>query len=243
MKIILGGSTGFVATELIKQALSNPAVTTIVGLARRETPVPENLAPGADSSKLKSVICNDFENYDESVKKQLAGADACIWLIGVTPSQLKTMTPAESRKICYNYAVYALETISKLPREGSMGKPFRFIYVSGAKSERDQTKKPFPLGEYLLMRGEVENYVLNHAKESNTTVDVCIAKPGLIDAPGRMGIVMKVVSTIGRTIIGLPKVDVSEISATLLAQAVGPIEKDTLLNEDLIRIGGKALSS
>lgn len=79
MKIIVAGSTGFVATELIRQAISIPAITSIVGLARRTTPVPPNMKSGADTLKLKSVVCEDFEKYSERVKQELAGADACIW--------------------------------------------------------------------------------------------------------------------------------------------------------------------
>lgn len=69
-----------------------------------------------------------------------------------------------------------------------------------------------------------------------------MAKPGLIDAPGRSGFVMNTLSTIGHTIIGLLKVDVSEIAATLLLQAVKGVEAETLLNEDLVRIGQRALA-
>jgi nucleoside-diphosphate-sugar epimerase len=79
MKVIVAGSTGFVGTEVIRQALSNPAVTSIIGLARRETAVPQNTGPGADPTKLKSIICDDFEKYSESAKQELSGADACIW--------------------------------------------------------------------------------------------------------------------------------------------------------------------
>jgi hypothetical protein len=79
MKLIIAGSTGFVATEIIRQAIPNPAITSIIALARRETAVPPNT--GADASKLKSVVCNDFSNYSENVKKELAGADACIWYV------------------------------------------------------------------------------------------------------------------------------------------------------------------
>lgn len=75
MKLIVAGSTGFVATELIRQALLHPAVSSVVALGRRQTPVP----PGADSAKFKSVVCDDFEHYPESVRHELAGADACIW--------------------------------------------------------------------------------------------------------------------------------------------------------------------
>jgi hypothetical protein len=79
MKLIVAGSTGLIATEVIRQALSNSSVSTIVGLARRQTAVPENTGPDANAAKLKSVICDDFNNYPEVVKNELAEADACIW--------------------------------------------------------------------------------------------------------------------------------------------------------------------
>jgi len=241
MKLIVAGSTGFVATELIRQALSNSAVTSIVALARRVTAVPQNAGPGADAEKLKSVVCSDFGNYPDSVKRELAGADACIWLIAVTPSQLKKMPWEEARKICLDYTLTGLETIAQLPR-GSAGKSLHFLYISGANSERDPSKKPWVLGDYCLMRGEAESRILDYAKESKGAVEACVAKPGLIGAPGRTGLLMQAVQTVGRSIIGLPKVDVSEIAATLLDQAVKGFDKDTLLNEDLIRIGQKALA-
>ena len=41
--------------------------------------MPQNSGPNADVKKIKSVVCEDFTNYPENVKKELAGADACIW--------------------------------------------------------------------------------------------------------------------------------------------------------------------
>lgn len=75
MKLVVAGSTGFVGTEVVRQALSNPKITSVLALARRTTPVPAN----ADASKLQSVVCEDFENYSDAVKSQLSGADACVW--------------------------------------------------------------------------------------------------------------------------------------------------------------------
>ena len=69
----------------------------------------------------------------------------------MTPSQLKTTPWEEVRKVCVDYTMTGLETIAQLPRD-SAGKPFRFIYTSGAKSERDPSKKPWVLGDYCLMR-------------------------------------------------------------------------------------------
>jgi uncharacterized protein YbjT (DUF2867 family) len=79
MKLVVSGATGFVATEVIRQSLSNPRITSVLALARRPVTVPENLPPGADTSKLKSVVVEDFGKYSDDAKKQLEGADACIW--------------------------------------------------------------------------------------------------------------------------------------------------------------------
>lgn len=76
MKLAIGGSSGFVGAELVRQALSNPAITSVIGLSRRETTVSSSV-DGA--SKLKSVVCGDFEAYPESVKEELHDVDACIW--------------------------------------------------------------------------------------------------------------------------------------------------------------------
>lgn len=79
MKLIIAGGTGFVATELIRQSLNDPRITAVLALARRPVDVPWNLGPNADAAKLKSIVVQDFENYSDDVKKQLEGADACIW--------------------------------------------------------------------------------------------------------------------------------------------------------------------
>jgi len=79
VKLIIGGATGFVATEIIRQSLSNPKITTIYALGRKPIAVPTGTAPGADTSKLKSLVVKDFENYPEDVKAQLADADGAIW--------------------------------------------------------------------------------------------------------------------------------------------------------------------
>jgi len=81
MKVVIAGSTGYVATELIRQALTVPSIISIVTLGRREARVPANSDPAVAATKLKSVICNDFENYSDEVKNELSGADACIWYV------------------------------------------------------------------------------------------------------------------------------------------------------------------
>ncbi|KAF4626949.1 hypothetical protein G7Y89_g11207 [Cudoniella acicularis] len=244
MKLILAGSTGHLATEIIRQALPNPAITSLICLARRNTTLPPNTSSGPNLSKFenkfKSVICSNFTSYSEDVKKELEGAGGCICrLIAVTPAKLNTMPFEETRKICQDYAAYGIETMAPL---ASTTKPFRFIYVSGVNAERDQAKKPWILGEYSLMRGKTESLILSHAASSNNTIQACVAKPGLIDVPGLDSFTAGIGKTILRTVVGLPKVDVRQISACLVDQAVKGFEKETLLNEDLVRIGEMLLA-
>jgi len=167
MKLIVTGSTGFAGKEIIRQAIHNPSITSIVALARRETEIPQDA--GDNALKLKSVVCGDFSNYSEDVKKELAGADACIWYIittsllpaiiwlinclkfhrtlAVTPAKSSAFSSEEIRTINFDYIVTGIETISPLASN-----PFRFINITGFGSVRDQNKKPWLIGDYLLMR-------------------------------------------------------------------------------------------
>ena len=81
MKVIIAGSTGMVGTSLIAHALSNPSVTTLIGLARRKTLLPKDLFPNANISKFKSVVLPDFGEYSDEVKRELEGSDLVIWYV------------------------------------------------------------------------------------------------------------------------------------------------------------------
>lgn len=88
MKLIIVGASGFVATELISQALRRPDVTSLVALSRKPVTAPD----GEHAAKLKSVVIGDYGEYPDDVKKELAGADACIWYGSL--SQLQNLPPA-----------------------------------------------------------------------------------------------------------------------------------------------------
>ncbi|KAL6908757.1 hypothetical protein GGI43DRAFT_393557 [Trichoderma evansii] len=241
MKLIIVGSSGFVGKALVRQAISSPAITSVVGLGRRETPVPENLSNPADAAKLTSVVCDDFLNYSDDAKQKLSNADACIWLMAITPRKSGALPWDEVRKICLDYTIAGLETLAKLPR-GNEAKPLQFVYVSGANVERDQTKKPWVLGDYLLMRGETETRVLDFAKNSNGAVEACIVRPGLIRDSQQANMFISAFQYVATSIISLPIVYLNEVVATLLSQATKGFEKETLENADIARIGNAELA-
>ncbi|KAK7928101.1 hypothetical protein PG985_005099 [Apiospora marii] len=234
MKLVIGGSTGFVGTELLRQALQNPAVTSIVGISRRETKVPDGSTD--NSTKLKSIVCEDLNNYPDSLKKELEDADACIWTIAITPSKLKDTPWDEVVKITRDYTLTALHTMTEArPINGSKD-PLRFVYMSGHFAPRDRSHvvkalTDFGLVEVSLLRGQLEAEVLDYAEQSSNRVVACIAKPGMIHGPG-----MEL-----RTVPGLPNIELRHVAAALLDQVVNGFQKDTLSNDDMSQIGQRVL--
>ena len=75
MKLIVAGATGYVASEVIRQSLRMPGITSVVALARKPVVAPE----GSDAAKFRSVVVEDYGSYPEHVRKEFAGANACIW--------------------------------------------------------------------------------------------------------------------------------------------------------------------
>ncbi|PNP57833.1 hypothetical protein THARTR1_01991 [Trichoderma harzianum] len=143
----------------------------------------------------------------------------------------------EVRKICLDYTIAGLEELSKAPRNNTT-KPLHFVYVSGANAERDQSKKPWVLGDYCLMRGEVETRVLDFAKSSNNAIDACVVKPGLIRDPQQGNVLTNTLQNVTTSIISLPIVYLHDVAATLLKQATEGFDKETLVCDDITRIGG-----
>ncbi|KAK7981722.1 NAD(P)-binding Rossmann-fold containing protein [Apiospora saccharicola] len=235
MKLVIGGSTGFVGTELLRQALESPAVTSIVGISRRETKVPDGSTDNA--SKLKSFICDDLNNYPEALKKELEDADACIWTIAITPAKMKDTPWDEVVKITRDYALTALHTMKETqPIDSSKG-PLRFVYMSGHFAPRDRSHvvkalTDFGLAEVSLLRGQLEAEVLDYAEQSDDRVVACIAKPGMIRGPGMEELT---------TVPGLPSIELQHVAAALLDQAIKGFQKDTLSNDDMSQMGWRIL--
>lgn len=76
MKLIITGATGYLATEVVRQALINNKITSVVALARKPVQISDK---SLDTSKLKCVTIDDYLEYPDKVKQEFAGADACIW--------------------------------------------------------------------------------------------------------------------------------------------------------------------
>lgn len=61
-------------------------------------------------------------------------------------------------------------------------------------------------------------------------MEASVARPGIIQGPGKER----------REIAGLPSIEVHELAAALLDQAVNGVGKDTMMHNDLVQLGQKA---
>ncbi|KAG8528434.1 uncharacterized protein KY384_007352 [Bacidia gigantensis] len=238
MKLIIAGATGFVATEVVRQSLCDPRITSVVALSRKPMAPPKDLGPEGDVSKFHNVIIDDYETYSDEAKAAFAGADACIWTVSINPNKVGRTPMSEVTRVCHTCAVAGLEAMYAAPRS-SPGNTFRFTYMSGVASERDEKKTPkapWWMREYCHMRGQAENSVLQFAR-THENVDVQIPKPGAISTQSQSYLKTAGFWLMG-LVIGLPQVRVEDCAAAILEEVVGGYGKDTLENEDLVRIGG-----
>ncbi|KAK6844858.1 nucleoside-diphosphate-sugar epimerase [Apiospora arundinis] len=228
MRLIITGATGFVGNEVLRQAMRMPEITSIVAVARKPVQLD---AAGPNYSKVKSVIVQDYDQYPDDVKKEFAGAAACIWTVAVTPSKSKSMQFADVKRICQDFTMAGLQAMY----EAGPAKPFRFMYMSGTAAPRDPNQKPgWFMPEYSQMRGQGEVMVLDYAKQHPGEIEACVAKPGLITN----GTWKDTLMSAGLKVTGLAgSVRLSQVAAAMLRQVVNGFEKEPLQNDDLVRLG------
>lgn len=79
-------------------------------------------------------------------------ADRCrsdiIRTVAITPSKSQSQDFEVVKRVCQTSTLAGINAI----HQAGPAKPFRFLYMSGAAAERDQTKTPRFLPQYLLMR-------------------------------------------------------------------------------------------
>ncbi|KAH9907826.1 NAD(P)-binding protein [Xylariomycetidae sp. FL2044] len=235
MKLIITGGTGYIAKEVIRRSLSQAEITSVVAVARKPVPVPDGLETGADPSKLKSVTVQDYTEYSDEVKKEFAGADACIWTVALTPTKSRLYAMEDVKRICLTSTLAGFRAML----DAGVAKPFRFMYLSGATVDRDLTKKSRYNVEYMHTRAETENQLVALGAASDG-VEVSCARPGLVTRPGVT--LMGAVSFGIRVAYGVPGIYLSDLAAVLLDQVVNGFEKDPLTPVDLGRLAEKLQS-
>jgi uncharacterized protein YbjT (DUF2867 family) len=135
MKIIVTGATGLVGAEVIRQAIADKTVTEIIALSRKRVEIQD--------PKLTTIIHNDFLDYS-SLSELFKKADACIWALGVSQSQV---TKEQYHIITYDYTVKAANAMLYANPE------ITFVFVSGGGADSTEQSKTL----FARVKGKAEN--------------------------------------------------------------------------------------
>ncbi|KAF7959562.1 hypothetical protein EAE96_001178 [Botrytis aclada] len=244
MKVIIVGSTDVLGAELVKQALDNIEITSIIAISD---------APQEPSADSKMVTCQlpDSKYGWEQLNFDAYAATACIW-------NIKPVMELPSHRNAYlDQVQYLNETRSGVEwiarRRGahtgnpeSPGEliPLRFIYVSTSQAKK--LSRPNQRPTALSIQRLAEDKVLASPSVVSGRVQACIAKPGRIVRHKTGNVLKEMVHTAGSWVRDgltgrLPRIQVEKVAAALLDRAITGQHAETLYNRDLIRIGEEAL--
>jgi uncharacterized protein YbjT (DUF2867 family) len=135
MRIIITGANGMAGSEVVRQAILNPAISAITLLARK----PLNI----NHSKVKTIIHSNFLDYS-LLQKVFENNDACIWCLGISQTQVKE---PEYINITYNFTLAAAKAM--LQHNPSI----TFLFLSGAGADSDEKSNTL----FARIKGKTEN--------------------------------------------------------------------------------------
>ncbi|GAB7327514.1 hypothetical protein MBLNU13_g11381t1 [Cladosporium sp. NU13] len=217
MKVIITGATGRIGGAVLQSALSNPAITNVVVLSRRDIDI--------QHAKLQTIIKKDYTHYKSEELAQLEGAEGCIWALGAPTSNIDI-------HVQYPLAAQRAFATSLVPKTPS-GKPFRFVILSGAAIIRDQTTRLPPGLSGLKRRGQVEQDFVDFEAQNQNIWKSFIARPRMVIMPG---------SWVSWAIPGGFQIPVEVLGAALVSIAVRGEAEQTLDNAALTSIGRDAMA-
>jgi len=160
MHLILTGATGTLGLATLLHCLSNPQVTRLSILSRRE------VAQAEGHAKAEVILHKDYASYPDELLERLKGARGCVWAQGVSQTKVDK---EEYIRITHDFPVAAAKAMSGLSDQ------FNFVYVSGEGA--DPTEKGRAL--FAKIKGRTETALLN-ISSSQPSLNIYNVRPGAI---------------------------------------------------------------
>ncbi|MGG9972595.1 NAD(P)H-binding protein [Ferruginibacter sp. SUN002] len=155
MKIILTGATGMVGSEVLRQAIADDRIDHITCIVRKPVAI--------SHTKVTTIIHSDFLKY-ESLTNVFAEADACIWCLGISQTQV---TESEYLIITHDYVFVAAEQML------AANPTISFLFLSGMGADTTEKSKVL----FAWAKGQTENALSGVGFQK-----LYIVRPGAIQA-------------------------------------------------------------
>ncbi|KAF2129830.1 hypothetical protein P153DRAFT_339007 [Dothidotthia symphoricarpi CBS 119687] len=171
MKVIITGATGAIGGVILQHVLRRNDITKVIALTRRA--LPDTNTPNA---KLENIIIEDFgalENVQDETWEKIQDADAMIWAMG-------TYDLNEDVNVKYPLAFqehFAKRLLASSSQEGKKDK-FKFILLSGAFVEPDQSRRLFFLWDQRRMKGVLQTKTIEFAEGHREVWEAFVIRPG-----------------------------------------------------------------
>ncbi|KAI1495373.1 hypothetical protein F5X96DRAFT_613213 [Biscogniauxia mediterranea] len=178
MNLIIAGGTGFVGSEVVRQAIADTRIKHAFVLTRK--PLPDDI-PKDD--KVTVILHDDFSTYPPSLIEKLTDAEACVWSIGGRATQFPDVETA--RRVSVDFTIAAAKAfLDNLAPRLPDGRKFRFLFCSGKFAEWDDKKKLSFMSDTRHIKGQVEKGLCELADANPDKFEVFIVRPGGIASKG-----------------------------------------------------------
>ncbi|MEO5924275.1 MAG: NAD-dependent epimerase/dehydratase family protein [Bryobacteraceae bacterium] len=138
MKVLILGATGMIGQGVLREALLDPEIDSVVTLGRRPT--------GQQHPKLTELVHSDLFNLTP-IESSLTSFDACLFCLGVTSLGI---SEAEYRHLTYDLTLGVAQTLVRLNPQ------MTFVYVTGVGT--DSTERGS--SAWARVKGKTENDLL-----------------------------------------------------------------------------------
>jgi uncharacterized protein YbjT (DUF2867 family) len=138
MNVVIFGATGMIGQGVLREAVRDPDVQSIVSVVRRSA--------GQIEPKVREVVCSDMWNF-QPIEAQLRDLEACLFCLGVSSAG---MSEADYEHVTYGITMAAAETLSRL------NPGMTFVFVSGAGTDGTEKGKTM----WARIKGKTENALM-----------------------------------------------------------------------------------